>query len=96
MTHPAMIGYRVNASFNPDMIRIKVESSGIDDLWHQTAIDVVHLKDKAIRNALIAMGWTPPTPEAEAAYLKTRQAASQTLNKEHHHGYAEKRAGTGR
>jgi len=59
VSNEAKIGFDVR--FNP--LRIEVEHWDLDEgctLREQRRIEYIDLQDKAVRDALIALGWTPP------------------------------------
>ncbi len=61
---------KVTTQFNHDIL-IQSVSIG-QDIIERTAFDVVKLKERGIRDALIAMGWTPP-PNDEAIEPDARE-----------------------
>ena len=46
----------VNTKFNHDLI----EQSVVSDTTEIISREIINLKDKGVRDALIALGWTPP------------------------------------
>ena len=52
---------RVNTRFNLDLIEQTID---IPDLPCELQRRVMKLQDQGVRDALIAMGWTPPTPQS--------------------------------
>ena len=54
------IEHKVDVSITFDsLIEMKTHKK-IDGIWIQISHEVLQLKEKAIRDALIKLGWTPP------------------------------------
>jgi hypothetical protein len=49
----------VKADFTPDMIAVTTYSE-INGLHDKIVQQIIHLRDDAVRQALIELGWTPP------------------------------------
>ena len=47
----------VHTRFNIDIIE---QSTVVGDSIHQTARQIIHLQEDGVREALIALRWTPP------------------------------------
>jgi hypothetical protein len=61
------LSVEVKAKFNSDAGHLELETytTGIADARDFLSRHVVELQDKAVRNALIEMGWTPPGEEED-------------------------------
>lgn len=47
--------------FNADLIEVsEYHTYDLDDLRQRVTTQIIKLKDKQVREALIALGWTPP------------------------------------
>lgn len=53
----------VTTEFNNELLIQSVKTG--QDIIERTAFDVVKLKERGIREALIAMGWTPPPDDEQ-------------------------------
>ena len=60
-----ILSVEVKAKFNSDAGHLELETygTGIADARELLSRQVVELQDKAVRSALIEMGWTPPGEE---------------------------------
>jgi hypothetical protein len=55
-------GYKIVTDYSPDLIQQRLEPYGPDvlNLVHATTLRAIRLQDEGVRQALIALGWTPP------------------------------------
>lgn len=50
----------IDVTFNQDEIRIENKVTGANGIMKRHYTEIITLKEQKIRDALIALGWTPP------------------------------------
>lgn len=61
---------KVECNFNPDEIHLTTVMTDMHGIENSFAHGVMRLREQAVRDALIALGWTPPA--TDAASLPTK------------------------
>ncbi len=84
---------QVSSEYTKDSITLKTEflDQGYEDHLHKVFVEICNLKDKATRESLIALGWTPPENKGimtvpEGWKLVPREATQEMCNAAYTYG----------
>lgn len=59
---------KVNTRFNKDIIESEIDY-GVIDTRQQVVKNIIKLQEQGVRDALIALGWTPPVEKTSTYFI---------------------------
>lgn len=75
------VGYTVDTSLNPGagVAEIITSFTSFDGMKEEITRRVIKTEDQAIRDALIALGWTPPAPSNPVHAIRSAYVDAMVL-----------------